>query len=510
MAYAEKRGKCWRARFRRPDRSWGSASTDDAGLPFLTKTAAEEWGEDQEAAVRAGTWRDPRWGEVTLKAFTERWWTVQDVEDTTLARNRYLLDHHILPAFGERTLASMAGGKEAAQQTREEIARWELGIRWTPKRGGRPYAARTAGDARSLLRTILGDALDADLIIANPAAKGRGRGRVRTRRRARARSVKRQWCTPLQALLVAERCALMSGRDEEFLLVVTIAWTGMRWGEAIGLEEADLEEGGIRLDWQLRELAGRFLRVPPKDDSSRLVDLPPFLERLLTAHLAATAGRRCSCPGRPRACLGDSPGNGRYLFLTREGRHPRRSNFARRYWHPAADGTYPGQAGKRPWPARPVLADATTGWPGAPLTPAWTYAEPGRPFAPPEGRGVVRYAESGWRWCRGYRTGAARAAARAPDLDGRGRDRPGAVGRADGARTRRHPGPVHPHLPADARPATQGAGTPLEAGPGPARRAVAALPGAAAGPAPGEAGEDDLPIVSQNGPEKRQAQTIRK
>jgi hypothetical protein len=40
----------------------------------------------------------------------------------------------------------------------------------------------------------------------------------------------------LQALLLAERAALLSGRDEEFTMLVTVAYTGLRWGEVIGLE----------------------------------------------------------------------------------------------------------------------------------------------------------------------------------------------------------------------------------------------------------------------------------
>jgi hypothetical protein len=44
------------------------------------------------------------------------------------------------------------------------------------------------------------------------------------------------WTNPLQALLIAERAALLSGRDEEFVEVITLHYTGMRWGEIVGLE----------------------------------------------------------------------------------------------------------------------------------------------------------------------------------------------------------------------------------------------------------------------------------
>ena len=72
----------------------------------------------------------------------------------------------------------------------------------------------TAKDARSLLHTILGDAATArpPLIPFNPAVRPRNRGR-RTGR-GLDRSPQRAWATPLEVLLVAERAALLAGRDD--------------------------------------------------------------------------------------------------------------------------------------------------------------------------------------------------------------------------------------------------------------------------------------------------------
>jgi hypothetical protein len=80
-------------------------------------------------------------------------------------------------------------------------------------------------------------------------------------------------------------------QEEEFIMLVTIAYTGMRWGETIGLEGDLLLPSLINVEWQLREISGIFHRLPPKDDSYRSanwepylpVDLPPFLADLLTA-----------------------------------------------------------------------------------------------------------------------------------------------------------------------------------------------------------------------------------
>ena len=85
-------------------------------------------------------------------------------------------------------------------------------------------------------QAILGDAAMAkpSLIPFNPTVRARNRGR-RTGR-GLDRSPQRAWATPLDVLLVAERAALLAGRDDEFTMLVTIGYTGMRSGETSGLE----------------------------------------------------------------------------------------------------------------------------------------------------------------------------------------------------------------------------------------------------------------------------------
>ena len=86
-------------------------------------------------------------------------------------------------------------------------------------------------------------------------------------------------------------------------MLVTIGYTGLRWGETIGLELDYVRPGELHVEWQLREVGGRFHRLPPKDDSYRSpnwepslpVDLPGFLASLITGQAQVHTGRRCSC-----------------------------------------------------------------------------------------------------------------------------------------------------------------------------------------------------------------------
>jgi integrase len=340
---------------------------------FRRRKDAEDYGRDQEAAIRNNTYVDPRAGQITLTEWVNHWYPAQDLEPTTLANYRYAIEVHILPEFGDRALGSI---------TAEEVATWEKGIT------ARGFARRTARDARTTLTTIYGDAIPR-YVQVNPAQRRRGKGRKGQQRIERNEQGEKVWPTPLQALLVAERCAALPGRDEDFLMVVTAAYTGMRWSEIVGLAPVAVRDEMLDVQWKLYELGGRFYKGRPKDGSIRLADLPSFLAELLVSHISANTGRRCKC----RKTGGSGPGTGTewcagadYVFLSPGGSHFQRSSYGERYFRPAADGWYPGRAHR---PARPVLVDANVPHPGMPL-PAWPAAAAGETFMPPTGRGVPR------------------------------------------------------------------------------------------------------------------------
>ncbi len=91
--------------------------------------------------------------------------------------------------------------------------------------------------------------------------------------------------------------ALLSGRDDEFVAGIVKGYTGMRWGEIVGLEPEFVRPKSIRVEWQLYELdTGELHRCPPKDDSYRDIDTPDFLASLLASHIARTRSKPCAAP----------------------------------------------------------------------------------------------------------------------------------------------------------------------------------------------------------------------
>ena len=294
----------------------------------------------------------------------------QAVGPGTTANREYRIRRFIRPSWGKRTLNSLTG---------EEIAGWE---RTLPAAEG--ISRSTAKDARSLLHTILGDAAAArpPLIPFSPAVRPRNRGRRTGRGLDRSPACVGD-AAGGAARRRAGRAAGRAGRRVH--PAVTIGYTGMRWAETIGLER-DLLPSLINVEWQLREVSGRFHRLPPKDDSYRStnvepltpVDIPPFLAGLLAAQAGKHAWQRCTCAA-------EHGGSGQYVFLGPDGGHHRNSNYARRIFRPACDGRHPPANGG---PGRLVIADATA-WPGTPAA-SWPSAVPGKPFVPPSGRGTQR------------------------------------------------------------------------------------------------------------------------
>lgn len=368
MAYAEKRGNLWRARWK------GPSGILESKPGFQTRKAAEDYGDDQESAIRANRYVDPRAGRTTLTEWVNIWFPSLDLEPTTLDHYRYMTEVHILPTFGDHSLAELNS---------EGIAKWEM------KLVSNGLSRKTARNARSTLITALSDAVPR-YIPSNPAARRKGKGKKGQHRIERIEKAGKVWANPLEALLVAERAAALSGSDTDFAVIMTLAYTGMRWSEVIGLPPECVHNDVIDVHWKLYELNGRFYRGRPKDGSMRTLAVPPFLRDLLAKHFQSDAPSRCTCTGRSTDdgsipwCTG-----GRYLFLGPQGGHFRRSNYSERVFRPAADGWHPERKGKAGRARMPVLVDFESGWPGRPLTP-WPSVQPGVSYEPPQGRGRAR------------------------------------------------------------------------------------------------------------------------
>ncbi|GGY61129.1 LacI family DNA-binding transcriptional regulator [Streptomyces anulatus] len=282
MGYAEKRGGYWRGRYKIEDGKYGTVA-DSTGVvvKFATKREAKQAADAEEVTVRRGEWRDPGLGHETFGAYASRWYAGQDLAASTMQNYKRHIEEHLLPDFEDKALAGIL---------RTDVDAWE-------KKERAEYAASSVKTWRSTLHLIFEDAIDEGLLTSNPAARRRGRGKRAGR--SRDRGPEKVVTDALGILLTAERAALLSGRDDEFVATVLKGYTGKRWGEIVGLETVFVRRNAIRVEWQLYELdTGELVRCPPKDDSYRDIDSTDWLSALVFNHIARTKPMPCPCHGR--------------------------------------------------------------------------------------------------------------------------------------------------------------------------------------------------------------------
>lgn len=399
MGYAEKRGTYWRGRYKIERGRYGTvADPSGATARFRTKRDAENAANDAEATVRSGAWRSPAAGRTTFGEYASRWYAAQDLAASTMQNYRRHIEEHLLPTFESVAIADIRATDVAAWEKREKAV---------------PYAASSVKTWRGTLHLILADAVEEGICTANPATTRRGRGKRAGR--SRNRGPEKAVTTATGILLIAERIALLSGRDDEFVAVALMGFTGMRWGEVVGLETEFIRPKSVRVEWQLYELdTGELHRSAPKDDSHRTIDIPHWLWCLVSGHVARTRPAQCQCHGLTYVFRGHRAPNGAardvgprladvarraglsvgsvsavlnrphavtestrdrvvtaiedlgYVRAGSSGElaaHWRRTGFSTWLFQPAVTGWYPRKA---PSPARPVpvLGDP---WPGVPV-----------------------------------------------------------------------------------------------------------------------------------------------
>src|SRR5579872_7043127 len=323
MGYAEKRGRgdgaYWRGRYKLPDsttekRRYGTVCNPDGTPKRFTRkldaVRAANTEETEQAAARrraAEEQAERAAGRVTFAGWAQQWLSGQDLDDDTTGTYRSIIEHHLIGPSGDPPPGRRQfGDLHLDESIREHISDWEAAQR---EAGYRP---KTILNRRNLLSEILADAADDPTVTlgVNPAQRRRGRGRKAVPVPAPELDEDEDdddedddetgtvITSPLGAVLIAERCSLLSGRDDEFVAVILDFYCGLRWGELTGLEARYAQPGRIRVRWQLRERNGRWYRKLPKFGKRRDVDTPLFLDRLIAGHVARTDPRPCPCHGR--------------------------------------------------------------------------------------------------------------------------------------------------------------------------------------------------------------------
>lgn len=274
MAHAEKRGydkrvRKWRyrGRYKLPNGEWGSVSRDENNQPFYSKTAAQNYAAGLESDVRRKAFINPRDGRTTVGEWAEVWLPSIDVGPLSEKEYRLRLKNKILPEWGSTAIGDLSP---------TAITTWEKKLR-------KEISKNYADGVMSVFRTMMDDAVAEKLRGDNPVATRKSKRRGRYKPKVKE---EKTIATPRQALLIARNALEMRGLNE-YAIVLTSAYTGLRIGELAGVHRdqlalKDLEKGArLHSIQQSQYIEGTFTEIDNKYDSGRGLILPPFLADLL-------------------------------------------------------------------------------------------------------------------------------------------------------------------------------------------------------------------------------------
>src|SRR5918994_4074697 len=255
---------------RLPSGRWQASYLDDqtgervaASATFPTKADANLWLASVETDIARGDHLRPELARRPFGDWAEEWLHSLHVKPKTYVGYESSLRNHGVPVFANRPIGDISY---------RECKAFVDGL----LRNG--LAPGTAGEARKVLRLVLGDALRSDAIRRNPADG------LRIPRGTRDEMV---FLSPTQVIRLADEVANPPRPPSHpqktwpayELLVRVAAWSGLRAGEiaALRVGRFDRRAGGLEVAESVQEIHGGVVYGPPKTYARRRVDLPADL-----------------------------------------------------------------------------------------------------------------------------------------------------------------------------------------------------------------------------------------
>lgn len=208
--YSTAAGERWEVRYRQP------SGTSSRKRGFTTKRDASAWAAKVETTKAEGAYVSPARGRVTVGDLATGWLARQE---QTLAPSYYRTVHY---AYGKHVGPKWAG-VPVNKVDSLDVKAWAANM----TRDG--ASATVVNRAIGILAGVLDDAVEHRALASNPARRFK---RGEKPQKAPKRHI---YLTEADVCRLAEEC----GRYAD--LVLTLAFTGLRWGEAIALTVADVE-----------------------------------------------------------------------------------------------------------------------------------------------------------------------------------------------------------------------------------------------------------------------------
>lgn len=247
---------------KRPDGRWRARYRDEAGKEharhFTKKSDAQRWLDQVTAAVVRGDYVDPKAGRITLRAYAAKWEAVQVSSDGTARIVDNALRLHLLPALGDRALASIRPTEVQGFVKQLEAKKLSAG---------------TIRGIYHVASQLFAAAVDDRLIPRTPCA------------RVRLPALVDDDVVPPTVEQVLAITAALEPRWRP--LVVTLAGSGLRIGELLGLEVSHVDFLRRTISVEQQRMQSGVIAAPKSRRSRRVVPVGQVVVDELALHLAA-------------------------------------------------------------------------------------------------------------------------------------------------------------------------------------------------------------------------------
>lgn len=234
---------------------------------FETKSQAKAWEAAQLKRVKDGSWTDPKGGSTTVLSVYERWIEGINVSDRTRSDYRELWNSVVGPQWGMTQLRHVTPSALTA---------------WTRTIAGH-YSASRVRKAFTVFNQILDWAVSDALIGHNPATRAKEMSGKKGLLPTVTKDRENTYLNHEQVRALAE------ASGEYSLMILVMAYTGVRFGEVTELRVKDVNLLTRRLHVRraVSDVRGRLVVGPPKSGEPREIPIPEFLMEPLTQIVSA-------------------------------------------------------------------------------------------------------------------------------------------------------------------------------------------------------------------------------
>ena len=223
--------------------AYGKRKTVDG--TYVQERHAKRAAEAKEEEARRLKYKDTP---ITWGQWSEQWLEHRDVAQSTRLTDKQRINSHVLPRWGNTALSDIK---------RADVKRWMTELK-------KDHKPNTVNRIVGILNTSLKEAVDQELISVNPAQGVRLSVGEATHERFLTKTELDKVCAHLST--------------EWARLARFLAYTGLRWGEAVGLQAKRIDrERNMILVAEVWDDKARTMKPYPKGKRRRSVPVPEWV-----------------------------------------------------------------------------------------------------------------------------------------------------------------------------------------------------------------------------------------